>query len=56
MKNIIFVTLLILFCINSNAQPFQIKDLSASVGSWEGKLTYLDDSTGKPYTMSANIN
>ena len=50
-----FATVFILFCISSNAQSFQIKDLSASVGSWDGKLTYLDYSSGKPYTMSANI-
>ncbi len=44
-----------LFCISAKAQSFQIKDLSSSLGSWEGKLTYLDYSTGKPYTMLANI-
>ena len=38
-----------------NAQSFQIKDLAASTGSWQGKLTYLDYSSGKPYTMPANI-
>jgi len=38
-----------------HAQSLQVKDLSNSVGSWEGKLTYLDYSSGKPYTMSANI-
>ena len=39
----------------SNAQSFQIKDLANSVGNWEGKLTYLDYSTGKPFTMLTNI-
>ena len=39
----------------SIAQSFQVKDLSNSVGRWEGKLTYLDYSSGKPYTMLANI-
>jgi hypothetical protein len=38
-----------------NAQSLQVKDLSNSFGSWEGKLTYLDYASGKPYTMSANI-
>jgi hypothetical protein len=52
----IFVGILTLCSIDSaNAQSIQVKDLSNSVGSWEGKLTYLDYSTGKPYTMSANI-
>jgi hypothetical protein len=41
--------------LGKNKISFQIKDLSTSVGSWEGKLTYLDYSSGKPYTMSANI-
>jgi hypothetical protein len=60
-KNIFLATtiigILIISGIDSvNAQSLQVKDLSNSVGSWEGKLTYLDYSTGKPYTMSANIN
>jgi hypothetical protein len=38
------------------AQTVQVKDLSNSVGSWEGKLTYLDYASGKPFTMLANIN
>lgn len=44
-----------LFCMTVNAQSFHIKDLAASTGSWQGKLTYLDYSSGKPYTMPANI-
>lgn len=55
MKNIIVATLFMLFCISSKAQLIHINDLSASVGYWKGKLTYLDYSTGKPYSMSANI-
>ena len=55
MKNTVFVISLVLFCTTVNAQSFQIKDLAASTGSWQGKLTYLDYSSGKPYTMPANI-
>jgi hypothetical protein len=55
MKNIIIATSFILFCISSNAQSFKIKDLTSSVGDWKGELTYLDYTSGKPYTMSANI-
>ena len=55
MKNLIVTTAIILFCLSSKAQSLQIKDLSSSVGHWKGKLTYLDYSSGKPYTMSANI-
>ena len=59
---ICLMTKVILFCISTmlamgslSAQSFQIKDLSSSVGSWEGNLTYLDYSSGKPFTMLANI-
>jgi len=55
MKNVLFATSFLLLSFSVKAQFLQVKDLSNSVGSWEGKLTYLDYSTGKPYTMSANI-
>jgi hypothetical protein len=55
MKNILFATAFLFLVFSANAQSLQVKDLSNSVGSWVGKLTYLDYSTGKPYTMSANI-
>ena len=53
-KSILFLSLLLVFGF-LNAQSFQIKNLSNSIGKWEGKLTYLDYASGKPYTMSANI-
>jgi hypothetical protein len=53
-KSMLFLSLLLVLGF-LNAQSFQIKNLSNSVGNWEGKLTYLDYSSGKPYTMSANI-
>ena len=56
MKNILFATAFLLLCSSLNAQSVQVKDLSNSVGSWEGKLTYLDYASGKPFTMLANIN
>lgn len=55
MRNILFASAFMLICLSGKAQIFQTKDLSSSLGSWEGKLTYLDYSTGKPFTMSANI-
>jgi len=55
MKNILLATALLFICCFVNAQSLQAKDLSNSIGSWEGKLTYLDYASGKPYTMSANI-
>lgn len=38
-----------------NAQSFQIKELAKLVGNWEGNLTYMDYSSGKPFTMLANV-
>ncbi len=55
MKKIVVATLFLLFYISTNAQSFQIKDLMASVGNWKGKLTYLDYTSGKPYSILANI-
>jgi hypothetical protein len=55
MKSLLFATVFLFLCLNLNAQSLKVIDLSNSVGSWEGKLTYLDYSSGKPYTMSANI-
>ena len=55
MKNIIFAIAFLFLCLSAKAQSIQVKDLSNSVGYWEGKLTYMDYSTGKPFTMLANI-
>ena len=56
MRKLFLFLALVLAWGYSIGQSFQIKDLSNSVGRWEGKLTYLDYSSGKPYTMLANIN
>jgi len=55
MKNILFFTAFLMLSFSVHAQSLQVKDLSNSVGSWEGKLTYLDYASGKPFTMLANI-
>jgi hypothetical protein len=55
MKKGIFASIFLLLCLTATAQSVQVNDLAASVGSWEGKLTYLDYSSGEPYTMPANI-
>ena len=55
MKKIFLFTCLTFFYISAQAQSLQVIDLSRSIGSWEGTLTYLDYSSGKPYTMSANL-
>lgn len=56
MRKLFLFLVLILAWGYSIGQSFQVKDLLNSVGRWEGKLTYLDYSSGKPYTMLANIN
>lgn len=33
-----------------------VKDFKPVFGKWEGTLTYLDYTSGKPYTMPCNIN
>lgn len=48
----------VLMITNCNAQinsKISIKDFERLVGSWQGTLTYLDYTSGKPYTMSADI-
>ena len=57
----LYLTLIItsLIITNSNAQNNQktsVKDFDKLAGSWQGTLTYLDYSSGKPYTMSADID
>ncbi|MEO7047634.1 MAG: hypothetical protein ABI091_20210 [Ferruginibacter sp.] len=53
-----YLALIITFLIitNCNAQKTTVKDFDKLVGSWQGSLTYLDYSSGKPYTMSADID
>ena len=55
MIKILCISALYFLCTSTNAQSLLVKDLSISVGTWEGKLTYLDYTSGKPYTMSVNI-
>jgi hypothetical protein len=55
MKYILLTATCWLACFFVNAQNFQVKDLGNAVGKWEGKLTYLDYTSGKPYSMLANI-
>ena len=36
-------------------QPVSVKDFKPAFGKWKGTLTYLDYTSGKPYTMPCNI-
>lgn len=55
MKKLLFVAAFVFLCLSGKAQSLMVKDLSKSIGSWEGKLTYIDYSSGESYTMLANI-
>ena len=55
MKNSLFAIAFLFLSLSVKAQSLQVKDLSSSFGNWEGTLTYMDYSSGKPYTMLANI-
>jgi hypothetical protein len=56
MKKLLIVLLLLpVFAFTQTIKPFTAKDFKPAFGKWEGSLTYLDYSSGKPYTMPANI-
>ena len=55
MNKVLLTSALVMLCLFANAQSIQVKDLAGSIGSWKGNLTYLDYSSGKPFTMLANI-
>lgn len=53
----IILSITLLIAITSDAQNgFKIiqKDFEKLIGTWQGSLTNLDYSSGKPYTMPAN--
>ena len=58
MKFHLIFSILLLIATVSNAQnkyKTTSKDFQKLVGSWQGSLTYLDYSSGKPYTRPADI-
>lgn len=57
-KLCMILSISLLFATISKAQISYktiLKDFKKLSGTWEGSLTYLDYSSGKPYTMPANI-
>jgi hypothetical protein len=59
-KHSIYLTflLILLSIVASKAQEkttISPKDFEVLVGMWQGSLTYLDYSSGKPYTMPADV-
>jgi hypothetical protein len=55
MKYLFFLLATLCFSSNIIAQSFKVKQLQKSLGNWEGKLTYLDYTSGQPFTLLANI-
>jgi hypothetical protein len=55
MKKIIFGLMLVTaFSFVQRSTQLTLKDIAQSIGEWKGTITYLDYSTGKPFTMAAN--
>lgn len=52
----ILTHLFILFSLSIYSQSqISAEDLALMVGNWEGKITYLDYQSNKPFTMDANL-
>jgi hypothetical protein len=57
MKKLLIVLILLpVFGFTQSISSVTEKDFKPAFGKWKGSLTYLDYSSGKPYTMPANIN
>lgn len=54
-STLIIVLLSATFCSAQNNLKTTISDFNQLSGNWVGTLTYLDYSSGKPYTMPANL-
>lgn len=59
MKKMVFLSFMVIFFFNSYISLGQTRvspeDLDPIIGNWSGSLTYLDYSSGKPYTMPAEL-
>jgi hypothetical protein len=58
LTNILFIVFCLLTATLTQAQKksnLLINDFMKVEGNWTGQLTYLDYSSGKPYTMSADL-
>jgi hypothetical protein len=52
----LFIALLLIAVFSAAAQQtVNTNDFKPAFGKWKGSLTYLDYSSGKPYTMPANV-
>jgi hypothetical protein len=50
-----FVSFICVPVFSQKPDKISTVDFTAALGAWKGKLTYLDYSSGKPYTMPANV-
>lgn len=55
MKQYLVIISFLLIGTQVKAQKIKVQDLAESVGQWRGELTYLDYTSGKPYTLSADL-
>lgn len=59
MKKMVFLSFMVIFFFNSYISLGQTRvspeDLDPIIGNWSGSLTYLDYSSGKPFTMPAEL-
>ncbi len=56
MKKLLIVLLLLpVFAFTQSTTSVTVKDFKPAFGKWKGSLTYLDYSSGKPYTMPAKV-
>lgn len=54
-KLLIVLLLLPVFAFTQTIKPVTAKEFKPAFGKWKGSLTYLDYSSGKPFTMAANV-
>ena len=55
----ILTVLMIIISFAATAQTnvvVRVSDFTKTEGSWKGSLTYMDYSSGKPFSMPANVN
>ena len=55
-KLLLIITLLFTTIVNAQKNMVTISELQPVLGAWQGKLTYLDYTSGKPFSMPANVH
>jgi len=52
----VIILSVILFSFTNDPIKISYKDFETAFGNWNGSLTYLDYTSGKPYIMPANVS